>query len=603
MPTFYDRKQKSGAQISPHRSDSYASGIGTGPFIATVEKNADYRKKGSLEVSLEDNVSQNRSVESNRISVQVLMPFYSVKDYKDSGENPQKYDDTQQSAGMVFPAPRVGTKGLVLLIGGSINKGIWLGGIVEEEMNHQIPDYATRTDVAVTSDEFKAYGPPLKGLPTGNYNKKAQAGQVTPEKIKYPVHPLANVLKTQGLLNDTARGLTTSSMQRESVNSIFGVNTPGKYTGDKVITGADKNAKQVTQRGGHVFVMDDGDTEGKNNLIRLRTQGGHQILLNDSDDLIYIGNKRGTAWIELTSDGKMDVFAQDSISLRTEADFNFFADRDVNIEAKRNVNIKAGSFVRTESANLRNMAYNSMRTEVKGNYNLRSLNTLVDTGDLSLITNNFDVQNRYDTTITSGNIDLATINNTSISAGTSIDLKANTSASLTDTFVSTEAYSTGYTVTVEGKYYRAKTRTQSPQDLSLIPVDNGDYWEELSGPTNKIGTANGEIRLSTDGSNISVKTDKTVYVDGTEAVHLNLPGASSAIGANAASPSVAAHVRNLGVFTHTGKSSSADWAGYNYYTSGQFTSIMKRVPTHEPYDEHENSNPTVVNKVNNDIET
>ena len=70
------------------------------------------------------------------------------------------------------------------------------------------------------------------------------------------MHPLANVLKTQGLLNDTARGLTTSSMQRESVNSIFGVNTPGKYTGDKVITGADKNAKQVTQRGGHVFVMD-----------------------------------------------------------------------------------------------------------------------------------------------------------------------------------------------------------------------------------------------------------------------------------------------------------------------------------------------------------
>jgi hypothetical protein len=63
--------------------------------------------------------------------------------------------------------------------------------------------------------------------------------------------------------------------------------------------------------------------------------------MHNSEDLIYIANSRGTAWIELTSNGKIDIFATDSVSIHTENDFNFKADRDVNIEAGRNINMKA----------------------------------------------------------------------------------------------------------------------------------------------------------------------------------------------------------------------------------------------------------------------
>jgi hypothetical protein len=45
----------------------------------------------------------------------------------------------------------------------------------------------------------------------------------------------------------------------------------------------------------------------------------------------------------MTSDGKIDIFAEDSISVHTKQDFNFYADRDVNIEAGRNINMKAVS--------------------------------------------------------------------------------------------------------------------------------------------------------------------------------------------------------------------------------------------------------------------
>jgi len=94
----------------------------------------------------------------------------------------------------------------------------------------------------------------------------------------------------------------------------------------------------------------DGDVTLPNNeLIRLRTRTGHQILMHNSEDLIYIGNARGTTWIELSSDGKIDIFAEDSVSIHTKNDLNFYADRDINMEAGRNINLKAAGNFQSEA--------------------------------------------------------------------------------------------------------------------------------------------------------------------------------------------------------------------------------------------------------------
>jgi len=84
-----------------------------------------------------------------------------------------------------------------------------------------------------------------------------------------------------------------------------------------------------------------------NEHVRLRTRTGHQILMHNAEDLIYIGNSRGSAWIELTSNGKIDIYTDDSISIRTANDLNVHADRDINLSAKRNININAGENMKT----------------------------------------------------------------------------------------------------------------------------------------------------------------------------------------------------------------------------------------------------------------
>ena len=73
--------------------------------------------------------------------------------------------------------------------------------------------------------------------------------------------------------------------------------------------------------------------------LRFRTRTGHQILMHNSEDLIYIGNSSGSAWVELTSNGKIDIYANDSINIRTETDLNITADRDINIRAGRDYNL------------------------------------------------------------------------------------------------------------------------------------------------------------------------------------------------------------------------------------------------------------------------
>jgi hypothetical protein len=80
-----------------------------------------------------------------------------------------------------------------------------------------------------------------------------------------------------------------------------------------------------------------------NELVRIRTRTGHQILLHNSEDLIYIGNSKGTTWIELTSNGKIDIYANDSVSVHTTNDFNVTADRDINLNAGGNINLNAGN--------------------------------------------------------------------------------------------------------------------------------------------------------------------------------------------------------------------------------------------------------------------
>ena len=342
-----------------------------GPYLAKVVSHLDPTYMGNLQVELLHYSGNKDSRETNLHQVSYISPFLGQTS-KDHISETDDYNNTQKSYGMWMIPPDPGNVVVVIFIDGDPGQGYWFGCIQDREMNFQVPGYAA-TQYHVDGKK--------KRVPVAEYNKKARTDAVPDStKNKKPASPLEKVLTDQGTIEDDVRGITTSSARREIPSAVFGISTPGPIDkkGKKSKVGKHENKIAdafVSRLGGSSFVMDDGDdkwerkttpSEGPpeyvsvedgqtglrdrphNELIRLRTRTGHQILLHNSEDLIYIGNARGTAWIELTSDGKMDVYCEDSISFRTKKDFNFYADRDFNLEVGRNFNIKVGKEMHTQ---------------------------------------------------------------------------------------------------------------------------------------------------------------------------------------------------------------------------------------------------------------
>ena len=356
-----------------------------GPYLAEITNHLDPSYMGSLEVSLIKTVQNSVELQEDTFVVRYLNPFYGVTSLRYQGNESTNFQDVQKSYGMWFVPPDVGTIVMVIFINGDPNQGYWMGCVPDLYQNHMIPGIAASLDTAITAEQLQRYG--TKYLPVAEFLKDRNSKGVTnPNAIEKPVHPFADRLLAQGLLLDTIRGITSSSARREAPSSVYGISTPGPLdpNGRKGNVGySQKSLVPVSRLGGTQFVMDDGDENGENELVRIRTRTGHQVLLHNSQDLIYIANSKGTAWIELTSNGKIDIFATDSVSIHTEADFNLRADRDFNIEAGRSINMRALKNMETNVAGYYYLAIDDhSKISVRKSYDL----AIGETAKISVMT-------------------------------------------------------------------------------------------------------------------------------------------------------------------------------------------------------------------------
>ena len=356
-----------------------------GPYLAKIVSHLDPQYMGTLQVELLHDVGNMPERTGQLFQVRYLNPFYGVTSYDHTGKN-SDHNDTQKSYGMWMVPPDIGTTVMVIFVDGNTSMGFWMGCVQDQYMNFMIPGMAATT---INNKSGK--------LPVCEFNKKTNPMQhADTTQVPKPVHPFADVLNAQGLLNDETRGITTSSARREAPSSVFGISTPGpvdRRVGAKRGKIGQHESKVVdafvSRLGGSTFVMDDGDanllrkgpastnppvyasvpnketggnvTIPHNELIRIRTRTGHQILLHNSEDLIYIANARGTAWIELTSNGKIDIWAADSISMHTGKDFNITADNNINFTAGKDINLFA-------SGSINNMCTNDFNLLTGGNF-------------------------------------------------------------------------------------------------------------------------------------------------------------------------------------------------------------------------------------------
>ena len=352
---FYDREAVPGVRLD------------AAPQLGIVKDNLSPARDGRLRVWIPD-------FGGDENNPQFWTTLNSTSPYAGSTYQPQtsknnNFTGVSHSYGMWMVPPDIGNWVICVFINGDPERGFWIGCVPNQLSRWMIPGLAAGVvDKATVSNDIKASilpdtNVPAQVLPVTEFNENIPSNiSGTFYTNPKPVHEFqANILFQQGLDRDKVRGAISSSSQRETPSHVFGISTPGRALtkdpaddpgyADKVNTGnipADQYSVP-SRKGGHTFVMDDGDANGVDQLIRLRTAGGHQILMNDDQSTMYIAHKNGTSWVEIDDNG-IKIYTGGDLSVRAEGTFNLHADKDINIQSGGSINIDAETGLNATSA-------------------------------------------------------------------------------------------------------------------------------------------------------------------------------------------------------------------------------------------------------------
>ena len=274
--------------------------------------------------------------------------------------------------------PKVGATVLIACIDGDPNYRIWLGCVNKHLLTHTMPHgrYSYRDDI-VTQSGFDWEGE--EGKPLGPFSSQEEKIQPNFDQLELAFTPTTDTTGT-GAPADAPRknfeyrtrgadhsvstlsedflfsdGGKTSYMSDDSEfvlaqgkkisftepdgEKLFpsqGYNksrTQPNLTDERTTDTLDSQIYSWTTPGFHAMAMDD---SAGNCRMRFRTTHGHQIILDDTNERIYISTSGGKSWVELDEAGNIDFYASRNISFHAEKDFNITAD---NIRMKADTGI------------------------------------------------------------------------------------------------------------------------------------------------------------------------------------------------------------------------------------------------------------------------
>ena len=362
------------------RGSARGSSLDTATFIGIVKNNLDPTRSGRLQVWIPD-LGGSEDDSTTWRTVSYASPFFGST-YNPTAPKENSYKNTTHTYGMWAVPPDLDNQVLCTFVNGDPGRGYWFACVHSQMVSHyMVPGIAAGN--AVESDtadaNVKKYIDTQNGttgVPVVEFNEN------NPDSInsnfynnKKPVHEEQfKQLLDQGLDKDRTRGSITSSSQRESPSTVFGISTPGRLVNDpaksdefqQALSGDSLSEELFTKyssgprKGGHQFVMDDGDLDGTDNLVRLRTAGGHQILMNDQKRVMYIANSSGSVWLEFADNGQMHVFSAGGMNFRSEGDINLHSDKNINITAKAKLNMTGVNNLNVESDDIKVRSINTM---------------------------------------------------------------------------------------------------------------------------------------------------------------------------------------------------------------------------------------------------
>lgn len=275
----------------------------------------------------------------------------------------------------MWAIPKIGTQVVVMCIDGDPRMRVYLGCIFNQLTTHTMPHGRFMYDDSPGLPEGDSHplGPftsreqPIEPLHTNlrqafnntqdpNYEFRTRGAdyQVSGVRVDSLNYVGSNV---QDDINAVYDGW--SSTQGYGVNRVNST-TDSEHTDKRY----DSVTYSVVTPGFHAFSMDD---RQENCRIRVRTTSGHQIIMDDTNERIYIATAKGNNWIEMDQNGNIDMFTTGRFSVRSNQEINFTSDKTIRFWAQDGIHMYAANGdIRLDTPNA-DIATNSQNVEIKAN--------------------------------------------------------------------------------------------------------------------------------------------------------------------------------------------------------------------------------------------
>lgn len=211
--------------------------------------------------------------------------------------------------------PKLNAQVLVFFLNGDPNRRFYFASFFDVHRNRGLPGGRNKSDNAIPGPWTDTYEP----LEPAATNLKVAFG----DSLEAPQ------IQTRGAAE---RQVAQAQTEKDGKDGYApSAADPTKYKDPQVYC-------WVTP-GHHFITMSDNPDDCR---VRVKTCEGNQIIMDDTNERIYMSTAKGKTWIELDEDGHINVYGAASVSIRAEHDINMAANRNINLEAQGGINIKSG---------------------------------------------------------------------------------------------------------------------------------------------------------------------------------------------------------------------------------------------------------------------
>lgn len=273
-------------------------------------------------------------------------------------EYPAGPEDTKtglMSYGLFVP-PKL--KALVVcgFLYGDTNRRIYIGSYWRDQGNRSMPVGRNRSDLGTTpvNDQLDPVEP-----------------QNTNLIVQFQGNTAASEAQTRG-----AYERSTGSDDPKDGSQGYGIDRI-EPVDEKGVRQLDPQTYALTTPGRHSLLFQDLPEVGR---VRIVSASGHQIILDDANERIYVSTGHGKSWFEMDKDGRIHVYGADSLSMSSGGDFNVSAKGSINMSAGADVNIGAGASLKLAGCAATSISGAGVNLESSASFNILASADLILSG-------------------------------------------------------------------------------------------------------------------------------------------------------------------------------------------------------------------------------